>query len=201
VLLSSHATSISLDQDAHLSTITCALSLSLMAKDVATSRLAQLRRGSVAWAKVNGGVLLCAALSHAASRLAAAASGPVAAAAVATGTLYAVVYAAAAINLRGRRRTTRPSGRVAPIALMSIVWHPLGSCLERLVHQWHLAAPPAGATDLSAAWPPPLLSMLAAGGGWWLAIALRCASRAAPAVPHVASFLNLHCASLSGREE
>ena len=134
------------------------------------------RRGLLAWAKVNGGVLLCAAASHAASLLVRSATGnSVASAAVATVVLYAVVYAAAAINLRGRKRATRWTAPSAPIALASILSHPVGSCIERLAHERHLAPPVVDAAGAALAWAGGggPLALLASACAWWVWLALR----------------------------
>ena len=144
-------------------------------------------RGALAWAKVNGGVVLCAALSHGASKVAeAVTNSPVAAAAAATASLYALVYMAAAINLTGRRRSFRKTGRSArregaPVAFWSIVWHPLGACVERLAHEHHRLAPAAyelsslgGGLLGSALLHAPLpLQLLAYGGAWWVRLACK----------------------------
>ena len=98
------------------------------------------------WLGVNGGVLLCALLSHAASTLAGD-SRRVLAAVLGTAVLYAAVFAAAFSNLRGRRRIHERSdakaARVPPVALLDVIYHPLGSAIERVVHERYLAASPS----------------------------------------------------------
>jgi len=97
-----------------------------------------------AWFKVNSGVLLCAALSQACSQHVRLATGSaVAAAAAGTAATYVLVFAAATINLRGRKRAMRSPRRAAAIAFSSLVSHPIGSCIERIMHERYLAAPPA----------------------------------------------------------
>ena len=139
------------------------------------------RRGCTAWAKVNGGVLACAALSHAASRLTFAAThSHLAAAAAATATLYALVYSATALNLRGRPRTLQNKIASSPIALSSIVWHPLGSCVERLVHERYFSQAVVGAATAAqwASWPS-LMVLVSQSLFWWLCFMIKCARRLA----------------------
>ena len=91
---------------------------------------------------VNGGVVLCAVASHCASQLARGLThdSDIAGAVAGTAVLYALVFTAAAANLRGRARAIERGRTVeAPIALSSIVWHPIGSACERIAHERHLA--------------------------------------------------------------
>ena len=133
------------------------------------------RRAAAAWIKVNAGVLLCAALAHGCASLTLLSTGSrVAAASVATAALYVLVYTACSVNLRGRRRALQTTKSViTPIAFASIIGHPIGSCVERLVHERYLAPAASAAFYSAAQWPPPLLSLAVSGGCWWFALALR----------------------------
>lgn len=51
-----------------------------------------------------------------------------------------LVFAAASFNLRGRTRLTNTTA-YRPIHALSVIWHPIGSACERLVHEVYLDAP------------------------------------------------------------
>jgi hypothetical protein len=134
---------------------------------------------------VNGGVVTCAAASNWTSKYIQSLLGNDALAAVAgTAVLYAFVFAAAATNLRGRKRAIeRPAAKelATPIALSSILSHPIGSAFERFMHARYLAAPAStpsvgaataiasSVTGSSAWWVP----MLVGCGYWWLWFVIR----------------------------
>lgn len=142
------------------------------------SKIASYRRALLTWVKVNGGVLLCAIASHGSSKLTREVTGSaLASAAAATLTLYVLVFAATAINLRGRARAMRWTAPSAPIALASILSHPVGSCLERLLHERHLApvsvVDGTGAAVAAAAANGAPLALIVAAAVWWLWLAAR----------------------------
>ena len=98
------------------------------------SQLALGLRSARKYAAVNGGVLIVAWLvtsidwvvhSCTASTLASAALG--------TAALYGLVYRVCAANLYGRRRIFAQS-RLPAIPIMALIWHPLGTMLERMLH-------------------------------------------------------------------
>lgn len=121
------------------------------------------------WLGVNGGVYLCAWLSHKSCILARSLSqsyGDVIGAAVGTAVLYALVFSAAAANLQGRRRSMRSASSAAPIAILSIVSHPIGSVLERIYHERYLSAAAATTSSSGSTW-------LLGTGAWWVWLAVR----------------------------
>mmetsp|Transcript_43793 Transcript_43793/g.115077 ORF Transcript_43793/g.115077 Transcript_43793/m.115077 type:complete len:342 (-) Transcript_43793:246-1271(-) len=130
-------------------------------------------RYTMHWAAVNGGVFAVAALITAIECTLRHVTGSRAASTLgSTCALYAVVFAACAINLRGRQRHDSGSSRATrarstqPIAWRSIVAHPLGSALERYVHGCmatsHLVPSAVGAmanvTEVQAIVPKTLIS-------------------------------------------
>ena len=124
---------------------------------------------------VNGGVFLCAWLSHQSSTFARSLSqshGDAVGAAVGTVVLYLIVFLAAEANLQGRRRSMRSAASAAPIAILSIVSHPIGSAVERLYHERYLAAPAAAAVA-SISDGSSLSTWLLGAGAWWLWLAVR----------------------------
>ena len=120
------------------------------------SGLALGLRSARKYAAVNGGVLIVAWLvtsidwavhSCTASTLASAALG--------TAALYALVYRVCAANLLGRRRIFTKS-RLPAIPLMALIWHPLGTMLERMLHGNGSHAPSAVAvSELLPGWLLP----------------------------------------------
>ena len=121
------------------------------------SQLALGLRSARKYAAVNGGVLIVAWLvtsidwvvhSCTASTLASAALG--------TAALYALVYYACAAKLHGRRRIFAQS-RLPAIPLMALIWHPLGTMLERMLHGNGSHAPSAVAavSELLPGWLLP----------------------------------------------
>lgn len=144
---------------------------------IATMAAIGLRRAQH-YILVNGGVLACAAISDWASKRVLTSCGSDAVAAAAgTAVLYGLVFAAAAINLRGRRRAIeRHASKVdlaAPIAFSSVIAHPIGSAFERLMHQRYMAGPTSAQTMGAAA---ASTSSLSGSSTWLLAMLLECSS-------------------------
>ena len=103
---------------------------------IETMRVARLARS---WLAVNGGVALIAALVCAVDKACTTflPEKHLLASVASTGSLYALVFISCSLNLRGRRRfiggkLDRP--KQSPVLYSSIVWHPLGSILERYLH-------------------------------------------------------------------
>ena len=128
-----------------------------MAATPKSSELALGLRSARKYVAVNGGVLIIAWLvtsldwvvhSCTASTLASAALG--------TAALYALVYYACAAKLHGRRRIFAQS-RLPAIPLMALIWHPLGTMLERMLHGNGSHAPSAVAavSELLPGWLLP----------------------------------------------
>ena len=83
---------------------------------------------------VNGGVLFVAWLVTVADRVAYAASdSELLGAAFGTAVLYLLVYRVCAMNLRGRTRV-HGAGTMPHVPLTGLLWHPLGSTVERFIH-------------------------------------------------------------------
>mmetsp|Transcript_16740 Transcript_16740/g.39837 ORF Transcript_16740/g.39837 Transcript_16740/m.39837 type:complete len:296 (+) Transcript_16740:20-907(+) len=128
-----------------------------MAATPKSSELALGLRSARKYVAVNGGVLIIAWLvtsldwvvhSCTASTLASAALG--------TAALYALVYYACTAKLHGRRRIFAQS-RLPAIPLMALIWHPLGTMLERMLHGNGSHAPSAVAavSELLPGWLLP----------------------------------------------
>ena len=128
-----------------------------MAATPKSSELALGLRSARKYVAVNGGVLIIAWLvtsldwvvhSCTASTLASAALG--------TAALYLLVYYACAAKLHGRRRIFAQS-RLPAIPLMALIWHPLGTMLERMLHGNGSHAPSAVAavSELLPGWLLP----------------------------------------------
>ena len=126
---------------------------------------------------VNGGVVTCAAASNWTSKYIQSLLGNDALAAVAgTAVLYALVFAAAATNLRGRKRAIeRPAAKelATPIALSSILSHPIGSAFERFMHARYMAAP-ASTPSVGAA--TAIASSVTGSSAWWVPMLVGCGS-------------------------
>tara|TARA_B110001452_G_scaffold248986_1_gene236164 strand:- start:1206 stop:2060 length:855 start_codon:yes stop_codon:yes gene_type:complete len=117
------------------------------------------------WLAVNGGVMLCAltvaGTDHAVHLLT---SSALLSALAATAVLYTSVYAACAHNLRGRPRSHGNEKPLRPVAIGSVLAHPLGSAVERyLWTHWYGARAAASSTWVGssiAIWYPLLLCRL-----------------------------------------
>ena len=88
------------------------------------------------WVAVNGGVLLVAKVVTVAEEMSSEATNSAALSALCcTLVLYLLVFASCALNLRGRSAIhNRGRSMARPIALRSIMAHPVGSAFERYVH-------------------------------------------------------------------
>jgi sterol desaturase/sphingolipid hydroxylase (fatty acid hydroxylase superfamily) len=118
-----------------------------------------------AWVLVNGGVVAVAAAvtsleAWVADTVSGGAHGAVSAFA-ATALLYCLTFSACSLNLRGRRRLYDPKCHPSstPVPLRHLIWHPLGSCLERWLH---VSVLPLGLTALEPTSP-----------WWWASLAGR----------------------------
>lgn len=102
--------------------------------------MARIARFVRSWLAVNGGVALvaaavCAVETATTTLLPGAMHLP--AAVASTAALYALVFTSCSLNLRGRQRLIGgklDGPRQSPVLWSSIVWHPLGSVLERCIH-------------------------------------------------------------------
>ena len=119
----------------------------------------------VKWLSVNGGVMACALLVAAADHgVRVLTSSDALSALAATTALYASVYAACTHNLRGRPRSHGNEKPLRPVAIVSILAHPLGSAVERyLWTHWYgmrVAASSSWVGSSIAIWYPLLLCRL-----------------------------------------
>mmetsp|Transcript_45173 Transcript_45173/g.101997 ORF Transcript_45173/g.101997 Transcript_45173/m.101997 type:complete len:243 (-) Transcript_45173:689-1417(-) len=138
------------------------------------------------WFTVNGGVLLVALVVRAVESGVQAATQSLAAASFfATAALYSLVFVSCRLNLRGRPRALpgKRSGKGNAVpGLSSLLWHPLGSCVERFIHHHlhHNLHGMPGAGDV-----PPAASLVlgqaefkaSSGMAWWFAGCLLLAAR------------------------
>ena len=121
------------------------------------SELALGLRNVRKYVAVNGGVLLVAWLVTSIDWVVHACTvSTLASAALGTAALYALVYRVCAANLYGRRRIFGES-RLLAIPLAALIWHPLGTMLERLLHGNGSNAPAAVAavSELLPGWLLP----------------------------------------------
>jgi len=121
------------------------------------SELALGLRNVRKYVAVNGGVLLVAWLVTSIDWVVhACTASTLASAALGTAALYALVYRVCAANLYGRRRIFGES-RLLAIPLAALIWHPLGTMLERLLHGDGSDAPAAVAavSELLPGWLLP----------------------------------------------
>ena len=121
------------------------------------SELALGLRNVRKYVAVNGGVLLVAWLVTSIDWVVHACTvSTLASAALGTAALYALVYRVCAANLYGRRRIFGES-RLLAIPLAALIWHPLGTMLERLLHGDGSDAPAAVAavSELLPGWLLP----------------------------------------------
>ena len=140
----------------------------LRALPLSSRRMLRCVRRVQKWLAVNGGVLAVAAIVNAvdqhsralAQSFGGAASAAAAAAAAdralligavcSTAALYTLVFAACALNLRGRSRALPPRAQ-RPIRPLSLVWHPIGSVLERYLHGKYMCRAGGAAAGLGGA--------------------------------------------------
>lgn len=100
------------------------------------TRVTRLARS---WLGVNGGIALVAASVCAVEKLSTMylPERHLLTAIASTGTLYALVFTSCSLNLQGRQRfvgSKLDNSQQSPVLYSSIVWHPLGSILERYLH-------------------------------------------------------------------
>ena len=123
----------------------------------AASDLALGLRNARKYVAVNGGVLLVAWFVTSVDWVVhTCTASTLASAAVGTAALYALVYHVCVANLRGRRRIFGES-RLPTIPLLALIWHPLGTMLERVIHGNGSDAPAAIAavSELLPGWLLP----------------------------------------------